>query len=111
MLVLSRSLNQVIRLTTPNGETIDITVLEMVSKHQRNAVKLGITAPKSFLITRPEKHEPLQTERSGKPSDLDNQHRTQPDLHPLLWQNQDDPDAISRRSDYRNEPEDQPPDQ
>ena len=50
MLILSRKHNESITITTPSGENIEITILE----GKGTQVKVGIDAPKDYLILRDE---------------------------------------------------------
>ncbi|MFK5948915.1 MAG: carbon storage regulator [Methylococcales bacterium] len=50
MLVLDRKSNESILIETPNGDTIEITLLETT----KGRGKLGIDAPKEYIILRDE---------------------------------------------------------
>lgn len=50
MLVLSRRVNETLLITTPDGEKIRITLAAL----RGHTARIGVTAPRSYLIVREE---------------------------------------------------------
>lgn len=60
MLVLSRRQQERIILTTPAGEKIIVTVVELRHGRQGSNARIGIEAPKTIRVDREEVHESIQ---------------------------------------------------
>lgn len=56
MLVLSRKKGEVIDVTAPGGQRLEITIVEI----DRGKVRIGIAAPKEYLVNRREVTEAIK---------------------------------------------------
>ena len=61
MLVLARELSQRIMITSPNGDRITLTIVEV----RGNKVRIGIDGPKDWTFHREEIQKQVDAEKNG----------------------------------------------